>query len=95
LAIAVPWNHRLGAFSPGKRVARIMNWTTEYRGITIIIPPNDDGKWRWGTYVKARRAGRRPAGAGARPDEYKTKDEAIRAAQAAIDQFLDADCGAA
>jgi hypothetical protein len=70
-----------------------MNWTTEYRGITIIIPPNDDGKWRWGTYVKARRAGRRPAGA--RRDEYNSKDEAIRAAKAAIDQFLDADRGAA
>ena len=70
-----------------------MNWTTEYRGITIIIPPNDDGKWRWGTYVKARRSGKRPPES--RREEFRTKDEAIRAAMAAIDQFLDADRGAA
>jgi hypothetical protein len=70
-----------------------MNWTTEYRGVTIIIPPNDDGKWRWGIYVKTRRSGRRPVGA--RRHEYSTKDEAIRAAMAAIDEFLGADRGAA
>ena len=62
--------------------------TTEiYRGVSYSIPNNDDGVWHYKIYpghIPARRAKPQPA-----PTEgFKTRDEAIMAAEHAIDSWI-------
>jgi cobalamin biosynthesis protein CbiG len=65
----------------------VMGHTTEYRGFAIVVPANDDGAWRWVAYS---RNGRGPGSSGVAPRViYNTRNEALQAAERAIDALLD------
>jgi hypothetical protein len=64
-----------------------MTTTTEYRGIEYSIANNDDGVWRWIIYPKKSR--RLEIRAVTPRPTYATRDDAVRAATAAIDALLD------
>jgi hypothetical protein len=66
-----------------------MSENTEYRGVIITIPANDDGAWRWAAQY---RKGARNIGipAPAPRQAFETRNDAIAAAKLAIDEFLGA-----
>ena len=58
----------------------------EYRGVNYSIPDSDDGSWRWVVYAHERRE---LAALNVFPRPvYGTRDQAIKAAQRVIDNFL-------
>jgi len=64
-----------------------MTAASEYRGVGYSVANNDDGVWRWIIYPKkSRRSELRVVPP--RPT-YETRDAAVDAAKAAIDQLLD------
>ncbi len=64
-----------------------MNETLEYRGITYVLPHNDDGAWRWMvTYSKLAKKNAIPVDA-PRP-VYASRAEAMAAAEQAIDAMF-------
>jgi hypothetical protein len=64
-----------------------MTAASEYRGVSYSVANNDDGVWRWIIYPKkSRRSELRVVPP--RPT-YETRDAAVDAAKAAIDQLLD------
>ena len=71
-----------------------MRQTGEYRGVTYSLPHNDDGIWHYQVHPKRDKLlAMRGRPQGTQIVGYPSRDEAISAAQRAIDSWLERPSG--